>query len=313
MSSPGLSSRLPLVAIAGLAMSLLACGHQPTSKVSLCGPTGQLRVGLVGAEEGRASAAQAALSDQDISRVRDLLTVASQCEVMLEPVASPEQARQRLGSGGWDVGFLPPGLAAFALEGSADRGYSLLRPLGQRSQSRSQLLVRATSDLRTLQQLNSARLGLLPRGSLTGFYLPLYNLHGLSLQSVHYSLSYSELLEQLRGGKLDVIAWDASLPDPGGDVRVIVNDPNLIPVGALVLSQPLVAADHQSFLKVLDESAPQLPPSLGYVAGVLPETQALQRLRTVVTNVESWNLPLEGQPYAVYGRKQQLKAQGVAS
>lgn len=291
---------------------LAGCGQQPSEQVSLCGPVAQLRVGYVGAEEGRDLEGQAVLPDSDISRLRDLLTIASRCEVSLEPVASPEQARQRLGAGEWDVAFLPPGLAALAMEGSDQRGYSLLRPLGQRSQSRSQLLVPSGSNRRTLAQLNGARLGLLPRGSLTGFYLPLYNLHGLRLQSVHYALSYRELLDQLRAGKLDVIAWDASLPDPGKDVRVIVDDPNLIPVGALVLSQPLVAADHQPFLKLLDQSAPQLPPSLGYVAGVLPEAQGLQRLRTVVTNVESWTLPLKGQPYAVYGRKQQLNAEGAS-
>lgn len=311
MSAAGFSARGPLLAALAMALGLMGCGQQPSARVSLCGPAGQLRVGFVGAEEGRGSSGAAVLTDQDISRLRDLLTVASQCEVMLEPVASPEQAHQRLGASEWDVAFLPPGLAALALESSANRGYSLLRPLGQRSQSRSQLLVRASSDRRAVADLKGARLGLLPRGSLTGFYLPLYNLHGLSLQSVHYALSYQELLDQLRKGQLDVIAWDAALPDPGGDVRVIVNDPNLIPVGALVLSQPLVAADHQPFLKLLDESAAQLPPSLGYVAGVLPEAQPLQRLRTVVTNVESWTLPLEGQPYAVYGRKQQLKDEGV--
>lgn len=312
MSVTGLVVRWPLLVVASMLGGLAGCGQQPSEQVSLCGPVAQLRVGYVGAEEGRDLEGQAVLPDSDISRLRDLLTIASRCEVSLEPVASPEQARQRLGAGEWDVAFLPPGLAALAMEGSDQRGYSLLRPLGQRSQSRSQLLVPSGSNRRTLAQLNGARLGLLPRGSLTGFYLPLYNLHGLRLQSVHYALSYRELLDQLRAGKLDVIAWDASLPDPGKDVRVIVDDPNLIPVGALVLSQPLVAADHQPFLKLLDQSAPQLPPSLGYVAGVLPEAQGLQRLRTVVTNVESWTLPLKGQPYAVYGRKQQLNAEGAS-
>lgn len=287
-------------------LSLSACRREPASQARLCGPTGQLRVGYVGAEEGRARGGQAVLSDQDITRVRDLLTVASRCEVLLEPAVSPEQARQRLGGGEWDVAFLPAGLAALALEGSGSGSYNLVRPLGKRGQSRSQLLVLASSTRRTPQQLQGARLGLLPRGSLTGFYLPLYNLHGLSLRSVHYALSYGELLEQLRAGKLDVIAWDAALPDPGADLRVVSEDRNAIPVGALVLSQALVAADHQPFLQVLDQSAPQLPPDLGYVAGVLPEAQRLQRLRAVVNNVESWDLPLEGQPYAVYGRKLQL-------
>ena len=287
-----------------------ACRREPPAQVQLCGSAGQLRVGYVGAEEGRARGGQAVLSASDIARVRDLLTVASRCEVLLEPVASPEQARQRLSRGDWDVAFLPAGLAALALEGSGQADYNLVRPLGQRSQSRSRLLVSAASARRTPQQLQGARLGLLPRGSLTGFYLPLYNLHGLSLRSVHYALSYSELLEQLRAGRLDVIAWDAALPDPGADVRVLSEDRNAIPVGALVLSQALVAADYHPFLRVLDQSAAQLPPNLGYVAGVLPEAHRLQRLRSVITNVESWKLPLEGQSYAVFGRKQQLAPEG---
>jgi phosphonate transport system substrate-binding protein len=297
------SGWLLMAVVAGL---LSACSPQAQQSVSLCGPTGQLRVGYVGADEGRARGGQAVLPDAEISRLRDLLTVASRCDVQLEPVASPEQARLRLGAAEWDAAFLPAGLAALALEGAGSGDYSLVRPLGQRRQSRAQLLVRADSERRSLGQLKGARLGLLPRGSLTGFYLPLYNLHGLSLSSVHYALSYSELLEQLRSGKLDVIVWDSALPEPGGDVRVVLEDRNSVPLGALVLSQGLVAADHQPFLRGLDASASQLPPSLGYVAGVLPEAQELQRLRAVVNSVESWDLPLEGRSYAVYGQKQEL-------
>lgn len=296
------------VGVSTLALTALlsACAGEPVAQVSLCGPNGQLRVGVVGADEGRSAGGQAVLPAPEIGRMRDLLMVASRCDVQLEPVVSPEQARQRLSRAEWDVAFLPAGLAALALEGSGQGGYSLLRSLGQRSQSRSVLLVPAGSQRESVKQLGGSRLGLLPRGSLTGFYLPLYNLHGLSLASVHYALSYRELLDQLRAGQLDVIAWDAALPDPGGDVRVLYADQNQIPLGSLVLSQALVAADHQPFLRALDQSAAQLPPSLGYVAGVLPEVSRLERLRAVVENVEEWQLPLEGQPYAVFGRKQPL-------
>ena len=40
----------------------------------------------------------------------------------------------------------------------------------------------AGSSATAIQDLNGQRLGLLPRGSLTGFYLPLYNLHGIRLE-----------------------------------------------------------------------------------------------------------------------------------
>ena len=191
-----------LPSLAGVALLLPCCGQPQQAGVSLCGPSGQLRVGYVGADEGRARGGQAVLPDYEISRVRDLLMAASRCEVQLEPVASPEQARQRLQQGQWDAAFLPAGLAALAIEGSGPSDYNLLRPLGRRQNSRSQLLVRSDSKATGLAQLRGARLGLLPRGSLTGYYLPLYNLHGLNLASVHYALSYAELLEKLLRGEI---------------------------------------------------------------------------------------------------------------
>lgn len=297
------------VAAVLLGFSLSSCSQSGDQQVSLCGPAGTLRVGYVGADEGRARGGQAVLPEHEISRVRDLLILAGRCEVQLEPVASPEQARQRLLHGSWDAAFLPPGLAALAIEGRGASDYNLLRPLGRRQNSRSVLLVRSDSKVTSLAQLRGSRLGLLPRGSLTGYYLPLYNLHGLTLASVHYALSYPELLEGLRSGQLDVIAWDAALPAPGPDVRPLHEDVNAIPLGALVLSQQLVAADHQPFLRALDASAAELPVQLGYVAGVLPEPQELRRLRNVVNSVESWDLPLEGQPYAVFGQRQPMAAQ----
>ncbi len=187
----------------------------------------------------------------------------------------------------------------------------MVRLLDQRRESRSSLLVRADDSRQSLSQISGARLGLLPRGSLAGFYLPLWNLHGLRFSSVHYSLSYGELLERLRSGDLDVIAWDASLPSPGQSARAIHEDSNIIPRGALVLSKDLVATDYRPFLRVLDNSGSQLPPSIGYVAGMLPEARGLEGLRKLVSSVEGWSLPLEGQPYSAWGLKQELTPEGV--
>lgn len=289
----------------GALLGISACKHFGGEQARLCGASGQLRVGFVGAHEGRHKQNQSALADHEISTIRELLTVASRCEVTLEPVASPEQAHVRLRSGQWDAAFLPPGLTAVALENQNGTKYSLLRPLGRRQDSWSVLLVRRDSSYQSIKQLARARLGVLPRGSLSGFYLPLYNLHGLRLASVHYALSYDELLEQLRNNKLDVIAWDGALPAPGDDMRPIFEDKNRIPLGALVLSSGLVAQNYQPFLKTLDENASQLPTQIGYVAGQLPETKDLFRLRSIVNNVEKWDTPQEGLPYDVYGSKAQ--------
>lgn len=288
---------LPLLAL----LFTAACGGPQSPSVALCGPGNRLRVGLVGALEGRTQGGAAVLPDSDQFRLKELLTVASRCEVQLEPVASPEQARRRLSTGDWDLAFLPPGLTAYALEQGG--GYGLVRQLGRRSNSKSQLLVREASGLRTRADLRGKRLGLLPRGSLTGFYLPLFNLHGLRFSEVQYALSYADLREMLNDGRVDVIAWDGALPHGSPGLRVLYEDSHLIPLGALALSQPLLQSDHQPFLSQLDQNVTQLPPSLGYASGVIPEPYSLKELRGIVAAVEGWSLPRAGAPYTVYGAK----------
>ena len=295
---------LPLLAV----LVTTACGGRQTSDVALCGSGARLRVGLVGAVEGRAQSAAQLLPDQDQFRLRELLTVASRCEVQLEPVLSSEQARLRLQSGDWDLAFLPPGLTALALE---QRGsYALVRQLGRRSNAKSQMLVRSDSGFETRGDLRGRRLGVLPRGSLTGFYLPLFNLYGLRFSEVHYALSYAELRAMLTNGEVDVIAWDGSLPIDSTRFKVLHEDSHVIPLGALALSQSLLQSDHQPFLRQLDENVTQLPPSLGYASGVIPEPYALQELRAIVTAVEGWTLPKAGQPYIVHGSKGAADAGG---
>jgi phosphonate transport system substrate-binding protein len=277
------------------------CTLGPAARRPLCGPSGTLRVGVMDSAEGQGSAASAGLSPQESEGLRNLLIQASGCDVEVEPLASPERARTKLAARQWDAAFLPPGLTAFSLR--PELGYVALRTLGQRQTSRSAMLVLDGSRLRQLSDLNGAHVGLLPRGSLGGFYIPLYNMHGLSLGRVSYALNYPSLLAMLQRGEVDVIAWDEALPDPGSGVRRLQVDGHAIPLGALVLSGDLAGADYIPFLKTLDDAAAQMPGSLGYAASVLPLQQELQTLKAIVNSVESWSLPFDGQPYRVFGRK----------
>lgn len=290
------------VAVLTIVISVVAgCTFGPVARRPLCGPAGNLRVGVMDPAEGRGSDSSAGLSPQESEALRNMLIQASGCEVELEPLASPERARTKLSARQWDAAFLPPGLTAFSLR--AELGYTPLRTLGQRQTSRSAVLVLDGSRLNHLSDLNGARIGLLPRGSLGGFYLPLYNMHGLSLSRLSYALDYASLLAMLQRGDVDAIAWDEALPDPGATVRRLQVDGHAIPLGALVLSKDLATADYLPFLKILDGAAAQIPGSIGFAASVLPQQQELQRLKGIVNSVESWSLPLDGQPYRVYGRK----------
>ena len=78
-----------------LSLVLGACAAGPSDQQALCGPSGRLRVGLVGSEEGRRGSAGVILAEQEQFKLRELL-MASVCDVLLEPVLSSEQARLRL-------------------------------------------------------------------------------------------------------------------------------------------------------------------------------------------------------------------------
>ncbi|MGB5133786.1 MAG: PhnD/SsuA/transferrin family substrate-binding protein [Prochlorococcaceae cyanobacterium] len=292
-----------LAGVAFITLFVPSCSDNPSasSRKPLCGPNGILRVGLMDLQEGQEGGINQIFSDDDIEGLRTLLMQASQCEVQLEPLSSTERARSKLAARGWDAAFLPPGLSAFALSQTA--GYSPLRILGGRQTARSSILVLDSSRFRSLADLQGSSVGLLPRGSLTGFYLPLYNMHGLTLSRVSFGLNYADLLNKLEKGEVAAIAWDESLPPPSLAVRRLMVDSHAIPLGALVLSGGLTESDYVPFLKALDASSGQMPPAIGYAAGILPDQKEVQPLKAIVESVESWAMPLESQVYRVFGEK----------
>jgi phosphonate transport system substrate-binding protein len=278
---------------------LTACSGEPAAGPPFCGASGGLRVGVVGGTEGAAGVGEGQLDEAQTFQLRDQLTVASRCEVQVEPVQSPELARSRLAAQAWDLAFLPPGLMAFSME--LKPPYVPIRSIGTSRQSRSSIVVPQSSDIRNVAELKGARIGLLPRGSLTGFYLPIYNMHGLQLAEVVYALDYSGLLRMLSSGRVDAIAWDEARPEPALPLRRIMTDSHAIPLGSMVVREDLTSGNLAGLLVVLDDSARDLPPGLGYVPGAPgPADPSVPELRAIVTHVESWQLPVEGQPYRVF-------------
>lgn len=287
-----------MVTLAVLAGGLLGCSSGERATPSLCGPSGQLKVGLVGGTEGSVAGSEGRFPEGQIFDLRDQLMAASRCPVVVEPVQSTDLARARLVAQEWDMGFLPPGLMAFSMEQSPP--YVPLRTLGAPRQSRSSIVVPVGSPISTVRDLEGARVGLLPRGSLAGFYLPLYNLHGLRLSQVVYGLDFYSLLALLEKGAVDAIAWDEALPEPSRPLHRVLTDGHTLPLGSLVVREGLARQDLSSLLRSVDASARDLPPALGYVAGETRQQATVPALRAIVRNVESWQLPQNGQSYRVY-------------
>ncbi len=280
------------------ALLLAGCQRVEEGAESVCAATGRLKVGVVGSIEGDETVSAERLDAATLFELRDRLMAASRCEVELEPVQSPEQAHQRLTDQAWDLAFLPPGLMAFAMDRPTP--YRPVRILGTPRQARSAIVVRADSSIQERRQLEATRLGLLPRGSLTGFYLPLYNLHGVSLAKVVYASDYAGLLQLLGTGEVDAIAWDESRPDPSLPLRRVLVDQRPIPLGALVFRGDRSSPGLAGLLRALDADAASLAPALSYVAGQEPQDTGTAGLRGVIATVERWTLPRDGRPYHVF-------------
>ena len=118
-----------------------------------------------------------------LGELSTFLSKATGCPISMEPIANDHLGLQGLNRGGWDFAFLGPSLTVLALK---DGGYTPLRALGQKADSRSAILVNSNSDISDYSDLSGKRLGLLPEGSILGYYLPRYNSYGVRTGSIVY-------------------------------------------------------------------------------------------------------------------------------
>jgi phosphonate transport system substrate-binding protein len=100
---------------------------------------------------------------------KDYLAQRTTSWVEVEPTFNEAKALERIRQQAWSLIFAPPGLAAIAI---AEARYIPLFPLQGVNNRRSIFVVRQDSPIQNLVEL---------QGSATGYYLPLYNLYGLSL------------------------------------------------------------------------------------------------------------------------------------
>lgn len=279
-----------LVSLFILLLFLPGCALRPSAegKGSLCHDGQTLRVGVD----------QQLLSDRDVSippptdegsldRLSKLLTRASGCSLEVQPIISTELGRRGISEGEWDFAFLAPSLTVLALQ-QRQTPYTALRSLGLRNVVRSSILVPEASPITGYADMNGAKLGLLPRGSLVGFYLPLYNLYGVRLSGIVYGLSFTDLAERLAAGSIDAMAWDANQSQRPQGTRVVAVDPHLIPDGSMVMKSTLNGVDYKSMLAVLDANAFQLPTFLGYSSGSFPDPRSYHHFTKIIHDVDSW-------------------------
>jgi phosphonate transport system substrate-binding protein len=188
--------------------------------------------------------------------------------IELEPTYNERKALDQIKRQNWDLAFAPAGLAAIAV---SDFQYQPLFPLEGNLKARSIIAVRRDSPLTKIRQLAGRVVALGEPGSAAGYYLPIYNLYGLTLAEVRSAPTPRIALQWLADG--EVAAAAMSLDDfnrhrsefPSVEFRILYSDSHPVPTGAVIISPNLDARQQEAVRTALANASPTVVDSAGYI------------------------------------------------
>lgn len=225
--------------------------------------------------------------------LRDYLASQLQTNVELEPAFNELRAVEQVKSRAWSLVFAPSGLAAVAL---SEAQYVPLLPLQGIPNQRSLLVVRADSPYETLADLANEPLALGEPGSATGYYLPLYDLYGLTLESVRFAPTAQQVLawlqaEEVAAGALSEVEFQAYRKDFSDTSFRVLHKSRVVPPGAVLLS-PTVERNQQRLIETaLKAAPPNIVADAGYIPNAAPPDfsqliQLVEKVRPLTDNVK---------------------------
>jgi phosphonate transport system substrate-binding protein len=254
---------------------------------------GRLTVGVVSYGEGRRSIEQ-------FTNFSNYLSKRLKTIVQIEPTYNEVKAIQQIERKVWSLVFAPPGLAAIAI---GQHQYSPLFPLEGINNLRSVIVVLKDSPLQKLPDLANKVIILGEVGSATGYYLPIFNLYGITLAEVRFAPTPKNVLEAIANGEVAAGALSKAEFDryrsefSSTQFRILFSDPHNIPPG-LVLAGPTVERNLLSEIHQVMRSA---SPDLARSAGYLPNAKApnydylikvVERVRPIAERIQQKPAPL---------------------
>ena len=230
----------------GIVVSLSSCG----STLRDSAPPARLTVGLVSYDDGA----------QDLEKYqRFQLYLAEELDavVELEPVFNEIRALEQIQTKKWSLVFAPSGLAAIAI---SEAQYIPIFPLQGTPNQKSVLVVRQDSPITDLKDLQDEVVALGEVGSATGYYLPLYDLYGLTLQEIQFAPTPSDVLvwvaeQRVAAGALSEEMFQAIRGDFDEGTFRVLHETRRVPPGAVLLG-PMVERNQQRLIEDAMASAP---------------------------------------------------------
>lgn len=242
----------------------------------------QLRIGVVSFGE----------SDRSIERYSELkeyLGSELKSLVALEPTYNEIKAVEQIKRRGWDIVFAPPGIAAIAISQSQ---YVPIFPLEGGLKSRSLIVVLKDSSITDINQLAGKTIALGQLGSATGYYLPIYNLYGLTLAEVRFAATPKTVLQWVAEAEVDAGAMSQAEYNqyrssfPNARFRILFTDSHEVPSGSVLVSPNLNPAQQEKVREALTKVSPAMASSAGYITNApVPDYQYLIQVVDRVTPI----------------------------
>lgn len=255
--------------------------------------TGKLTIGLVSFEGG-------ARSVEDYSELQKYLGEELNSIVELEPTYNEVKALDEIKRRKWDLVFAPPGVAALAIYQDQ---YIPIFPLEGGQKTRSIVVVLKNSPVQNIAELSGKTIALGQEGSATSYYLPIYNLYGLTLAEVRFARTPKKVLEAI--AKEEVAAGAISLQEfnqyrsdfTNKQFRILYTDTHPIPSGSVLVNSSLPTEKQSQIRKSLNQVSSALASSTGYITNApIPDYQylikVLSRVRPISEKIKQKPAPL---------------------
>ena len=243
----------------------------------------KLTIGVVSYGEG-------SVSISNYERLQQYLARKTRSIVELEPTYNELRALEQIQRKNWSIVFAPPGLAALAIDREL---YNPIFPLEKVSTlERTVIIARADSDITNLGDLSNQTIALGKRGSAAGYYLPLYDLYGLTLAKVIFASTPKQVLNLISEGKVasgalaeyEYERYQQDFPDTKFK---ILHKSRWIPAGVVLLSPNIEYNQQEQIKTIMIEAPADIIADAGYVPSFeVPDYQEFIKLVNKIKPLE---------------------------
>jgi phosphonate transport system substrate-binding protein len=221
----------------------------------------KLTIGLVSYGEGHKSL-------EKYKGFKDYIATQTQSIVELEPAYNELQALEQVQRKNWDIVFAPPGLAAIAIDKQL---YIPLFPTDDiSSQNRSLIIVRDDKPIQKITDLTNKIVALGEKGSAASYYVPLYDLYGLTLAKIRFAPTPKTVLQWISEGRVDAGAisqknFELYQREFEPTKFRILHTSRWIPSGVVLLAPTVDRNRQQQIEKAMNQAPDYITSDAGYV------------------------------------------------